>query len=227
MKRSFIIATVILITGCAQSQSQPPKKETEKTQASNKIPEGNPVKPKTPEAVAYFSEGCFWHTEIVFQSLEGVRDAVSGYCGGTTSNPGYEDVSTGATGHAETVAVYYDPAKISFETLVKAFFASHDPTQLNRQGNDAGTQYRGIAFYSNDSEKKIIEAELKKVTDSKKYTAKIVTEVKAFSKFWPAEDYHQEYIVHHPENRYVQLVSIPDYQKFRKEFKDGKFKAGL
>jgi peptide-methionine (S)-S-oxide reductase len=227
MKVFLITSAILLTTGCAQSQLQ--KKETHKptTESTYKIPEGNPVKPKTTESVAYFAEGCFWHTEIVFQSLEGVRDVVSGYSGGKTNKPGYEEVGTGTTGHAETVAIYYDPSKISFETLTKAFFASHDPTQLNRQGNDVGTQYRGIAFYSNDAEKKIIEAELKKLSDSKKYPGKIVTEVKQFSKFWPAEDYHQEYIIHHPENRYVQLVSIPDYLKFRKEFKEGKFKAGL
>jgi peptide-methionine (S)-S-oxide reductase len=108
--------------------------------------------------------------------------------------------------------------------LVKAFFASHDPTQLNRQGNDVGTQYRSIAFYSNENEKQIIEAEMKKVADSKKYSGKIVTEVKSFSKFYPAEDYHQEYIFHHPNQPYVANVSIPDYLRFRKEFKEGKFK---
>ena len=119
------------------------------------------------------------------------------------------------------------PAKISFETLVKAFFASHDPTELNYQGNDVGTQYRSIAFYSNAKEKQVIDSAVKKVADSKKYKGKIVTEVKAFSKFWPGEDYHQEYIIHHPTQSYVAHVSIPDYQEFRNEFKEGKFKAGL
>jgi peptide-methionine (S)-S-oxide reductase len=174
--------------------------------------------------VATFGEGCFWHTEIVFQSLVGVRDAVSGYSGGTDINPDYDKVCTGETGHAEVVNVYYDPSKISFETLVKAFFASHDPTEVNRQGNDVGTQYRSIAFYRNDNEKKIIDAEIKRITDEKKYSDKVVTEVKPFSKFYSAEDYHQEYILHHPENPYVQHVSIPDYEKFRKEFK-GNFKS--
>jgi peptide-methionine (S)-S-oxide reductase len=139
MKSSFVIALFIFFAGCSYSQ----KNET------LKIPAGIKQKTSGNEAVAYFSEGCFWHTEIVFQSLEGVRDAISGYAGGTTTNPDYEEVGSGSTGHAETVMVYYDPAKISFETLVKAFFASHDPTQLNYQGNDVGTQYRSIAFYSN------------------------------------------------------------------------------
>ena len=206
------IFSFMLFVGCAQTQSN-----------KTKIPEGSKSKPSANEAVATFAEGCFWHTEIVFQSLVGVRDAVSGYSGGTDTNPDYEKVCTGETGHAESVNVYYDPSKISFETLVKAFFASHDPTELNRQGNDAGTQYRSIAFYRNDNEKKIIEAEIKRLTDEKKYSDKIVTEVKPFSKFYSAEDYHQEYISHHPDNSYVQHVSIPDYERFRKEFK-GNFK---
>lgn len=214
MKFSFAIAVCIFFAGCAISQNN----------NDVKIPAGIKQKPSANEAVAYFSEGCFWHTEIVFQSLEGVRDAISGYAGGTDNNPDYEKVSSGETGHAETVQVYYDPSKVSFETLVKAFFASHDPTQVNRQGNDVGTQYRTIAFYSNEKEKQVIDAGLKKLVDSKKYSGKIVTEVKAFSKFYPAEDYHQEYILHHPENSYVQHVSIPDYLKFRKGF-NGKFKS--
>ncbi len=183
------------------------------------------TKKASKEAVATFSEGCFWHTEIVFQSLDGVRDAVSGYAGGTTTNPEYEEVGTGSTGHAETVNVYYDPAKISFETLVKAFFSSHDPTQVNGQGNDRGSQYRSIAFYRNNEEKKIIDADIKRIADSKKYKGKIATEVKLFSKFYPAEDYHQEYISIHPDNPYVRNVSLRDYEDFRKNFKEGKFKS--
>lgn len=206
------VFSIISFVGCAQPQN-----------GASKIFPGSTEKASAKEAVATFAEGCFWHTEIVFQSLVGVRDAVSGYAGGAVANPDYETVSDGGTGHAESVQVYYDPSKISFETLVKAFFASHDPTQLNRQGNDVGTQYRSIAFYRNEKEKQTIEAEIKKLKDEKKYAGKIVTEVKQFDKFYPAENYHQEYILHHPENPYVQAVSIPDFEKFRKEFK-GNFK---
>ena len=206
------LITTITLTSCAQTQS-----------SSLKIPLGSTKKVSANEAVATFSEGCFWHAEIVFQSLEGVRDAVSGYAGGTVPNPDYEKVSTGETGHAETVQVYYDPSKISYETLVKAFFASMDPTQLNRQGNDAGNEYRSIAFYRNEKEKQIIEAEIKRLTDAKVYKSKIVTEVVPFTKFYPAEDYHQEYIYHNPNNPYVRNVSIPDFLRFKKEFK-GNFK---
>ena len=213
MKYISIIAIAICMAGCAQSQNN-----------ASKIPAGNSAKASGTEAVAYFSEGCFWHTEIVFQSLEGVRDAISGYAGGTDKKPDYEKVSSGETGHAETVQVFYDPAKISFETLVNAFFASHNPTELNRQGNDEGTQYRSIAFYSTDKEKKIIEEAVKAVAVSKKYSGKIVTEIKPAGIFYPAEAYHQEYILHNPGNRYVQSVSIPDFMAFKKEFK-GKFKS--
>jgi peptide-methionine (S)-S-oxide reductase len=211
-----IIATlfsVVFFCGCAQTQN-----------SGLKIPEADKTKPSANEAVATFAEGCFWHTEIVFQSLVGVRDAVSGYAGGSTANPDYEAVGSGETGHAESVQVYYDPAKISFETLVKAFFASHDPTEVDRQGNDVGTQYRSIAFYRNEKEKQIIDAEIKRLTDEKAYSGKIATQVKPITKFYPAEDYHQEYILHHPDNPYVQHVSIPDFQRFRKEFK-GNFKS--
>lgn len=206
------VAAIILLVSCGQTQSktigiQPPSKQH----------------PTSKEAIATFSEGCFWHAEIIFQSLVGVRDAVSGYAGGTDKSPDYDKVSTGATGHAETVQVYYDPSKISYETLVKALFASMDPTQVNGQGNDEGTEYRSIAFYRNDMEKKIIEAEIKRLTAAKVYKRKIVTEVVPFSKFYPAEDYHQEYIYFHPENSYVKNVSVPEYLAFRKEFK-GNFK---
>lgn len=184
---------------------------------------GSKVKTGSKEAVAYFAEGCFWHTEIVFQSLVGVRDAVSGYAGGKTTNPTYDEVSGGSTGHAEAVQVFYDPSKISYATLVAAFFASQDPTTLNRQGNDVGTEYRSIAFYTTEEERKIIQAEIQRLTAAKKYKRKIVTEVVQFKKFYPAEDYHQEYIQLHPGNPYVQNVSIPDFVKFREEFK-GNFK---
>lgn len=206
-----VLLSVLSFASCAQTQN-----------GSINFPLPS-KKPLPNEAVADFSEGCFWHAEIVFQSLVGVRDAVSGYAGGTTTNPTYEEVSTGITGHAETVQVYYDSSKISFLTLVQAFFASQDPTELNRQGNDEGTQYRSIAFYRNDKEKAIIDSEINRLTAMKKYSGKIVTEVIPFTKFYKAEDYHQEYIHFHPDNPYVVNVSIPDYLEFRKEFK-GNFK---
>jgi peptide-methionine (S)-S-oxide reductase len=132
-------------------------------------------------------------------------------------------VCTGKTGHAESVQVYYDPTKISYKELVAAFFASMDPTTLNRQGNDVGTEYRSVAFYRNDAEKKIIEAEISRINNSKQYASKVVTEVVPFTQFYEAEEYHQEYILNHPDNPYVNNVSIPDYLHFKKSFK-GNFK---
>lgn len=196
-----------MIFGCTQAQST---KEEFPLGSTKKLPN---------EQIATFAEGCFWHTEIVFQSLVGVRDAVSGYTDGTVTDPSYEQVCSGKTGHAEAVQVYYDPTKISYETLVKAFFSSMDPTQLNRQGNDAGSQYRSGAYYRNEKEKAIIEAEIKRLTDAKKYSGKIVTEVKPFTVFYPAEKYHQEYVHFHPDNGYVRAVSIPDFYEWKKEFK--------
>jgi peptide-methionine (S)-S-oxide reductase len=205
---TFVFIFVFALVSCGQTQQV-------------KIPVADKTRPSANEAVADFSEGCFWHAEIVFQSLVGVRDAVSGYAGGTDKHPDYEKVSTGTTGHAETVQVYYDPSKISYATLVAAFFTSMDPTELNRQGPDEGTQYRSIAFYRSDEEKKIIEAEIQKA--AKNYHSKIVTQVMPFTVFYPAEDYHQEYISNHPENPYVQNVSIPDFVRFKQAFK-GNFK---
>jgi peptide-methionine (S)-S-oxide reductase len=204
---SSIISLFFVLSSCGQDQKNP------------QVKSGQEQTPSANEATAVFAEGCFWHSEIIFQSLLGVRDAVSGYAGGSDTSPDYEKVSTGNTGHAEAVKIYYDPSKISFETLVKAFFASHDPTTLNRQGNDDGTQYRSIAFYNNDDEKKIIEDEIKRLTETKKYPDKIVTEVKPYTTFYPAEEYHQEFIKKNPENGYVKAVSIPDFLKFKKTFK--------
>ena len=204
--------SIIVFVSCAQTQNN-----------NLKIPVAEKRPPSSNEAVATFSEGCFWHAEIVFQSLVGVRDAVSGYAGGHTTNPTYESVASGQTGHAETVQVYYDPSKISYESLVAAFFASMDPTSIDRQGNDAGTEYRSIVFYRNEKEKQVILAEINRLTASKKYNSKIVTQVVPFTKFYPAEEYHQEYISNNPGNPYVQNVSIPEFLKFKKEFK-GNFK---
>ena len=197
---------ILLFTFCAQAQLI-------------KIPLPDKQKSSPSEATATFAEGCFWHAEIVFQSLVGVRDAVSGFAGGKDKNPDYETVCTGKTGHAESVQVYYDPEKISYETLVTAFFASMDPTQLNRQGNDVGTHYRSVAFYRNGNEKELIESAIKKLQASGKYKQKIVTEVIPYTQFYAAEPYHQEYIYYHPDNSYVANVSIPDFIEFKKHFK--------
>ncbi len=169
---------------------------------------------------AYFASGCFWCVEAIFESVKGVPEVISGYSGGQELTPTYRQVSSGKTGHAEAVEVYYDPKRVSFETLVKVFFGSHDPTTLNRQGPDAGPQYRSIAFYQNAAERKIIENYIAKLTASGEYKSKIVTEVKMFEQFYPAEDYHQDYEHHHPDNPYIRAVSIPRLNRFKAKFPD-------
>ena len=167
-------------------------------------------------ATAYFASGCFWCTEAIFESINGVSKVIAGYSGGQTQNPTYEEVGAGNTGHAESVEVIYDPEVISFATLVDAYFGSQNPTQFNGQGPDIGSQYRSIIFYQNDTEKKIIEE--KKSALAKELNAKIAAEVIPFKKFWKAEDYHQGYEKLHPSNPYVQEVSIPRFNAFKEKF---------
>ncbi len=169
-------------------------------------------------SLATFAAGCFWHEEAMFESIKGVKEAVSGYAGGTTSNPTYESIEEGNTGHAETVNVYYDSSAISFATLLKIYFSGQNPTQVNGQGPDQGTQYRSIAFYRNDAEKKAIQNYIKTMSASGKYHAPIAAQVVAFSKFWPAEEYHQNYVARNPNQGYVQAVSIPEIKHLQKEY---------
>jgi len=177
------------------------------------------LEPKKGKAIAVFAEGCFWCSEHIFEAVVGVDDAVSGYTGGTTKNPSYEQVSSHRTGHAEAVAVYYDPKVVSYKELVDVFFASHDPTTPNRQGPDVGSSYRSIAFYRNPEEKKIILDKIKELTAKKVFPNPIVTEVKPLMAFYKAEAYHQDYIKYHPNEPYVKGVSIPRYNKFKKTYK--------
>ena len=166
--------------------------------------------------VAYFASGCFWCVEAVFESLSGVEEAVSGYAGGHTNNPTYQSTGSGKTGHAETVAVYYNPKKISFKTLVTVYFGSHNPTTVNGQKPDFGSQYRSIAFYKTDLQRKII---INAITElSKIYNNKIATEVTKFTKFYIAEDYHQNFERRNPNHPYVRSVSIPRLNNFKRKF---------
>ena len=167
---------------------------------------------------AYFASGCFWCVEAIFENVIGVKEVYSGYAGGNTINPTYNQIITGRTGHAETVKVIYDPNIILFETLLEIFFGSHDPTTLNRQGPDKGTQYRSIAFYKNENEKNLIEKYIKKFTNSNIYNNKIVTEVKELKKFYIAEEYHQNYEKRNPNNPYIKAVSVPRLKKFKTNF---------
>jgi len=168
---------------------------------------------------AYFASGCFWCVESIYESLEGVNDVESGYSGGWLKNPTYRQVLSGKTGHAESIKVSYNPNQISFSKLVEVFFASHDPTTLNKQGPDIGTHYRSIAFYEIEEERIIIEKEIKRLLDNKIYDL-IVTEVRNFEKFYLAERYHQDYKIKNPNNPYIWNVSVPRIEKFKSNYSD-------
>lgn len=169
---------------------------------------------------AYFASGCFWCVEVIFESVKGVKEVISGYSGGAEENPSYEEVSYGRTSHAEAVEVYYDPKVISFFELVQVFFGSHDPTTLNRQGPDRGPQYRSIAFYRNSEEKDLIETYMAALEENQVYDRPLVTEVKEFTKFYDAEEYHQDYERKHPDNSYIRNVSVPRLNRFKQNFPD-------
>lgn len=165
---------------------------------------------------AYFASGCFWCVEAVFESVKGVKEAISGYSGGHTKNPTYEESNTGRTGHAEAVEVIYDPEIVDFSTLTDVFFGSMDPTQRNGQGPDIGSQYRSIIFFQNQQQKQIIEEKIKDLASE--YTKPIAVEVLPFQKFWKAEAYHQNYERRNPNDRYIQNVSIPRINRFKAKF---------
>jgi peptide-methionine (S)-S-oxide reductase len=164
--------------------------------------------------------GCFWCIEAVFDELKGVVGAESGYAGGHVANPSYEQVSSGSTGHAEVVQITFDPKVVSLDTILKVYFTIHDPTTLNRQGNDAGEQYRSVAFYRDDAQKAAIEKAIKETADSHAWSGAIVTQVVPFTQFYKAENYHQEYFKLNGSEPYCQLVIGPKVAKFRKLFHD-------
>ncbi len=176
--------------------------------------------------VATLGTGCFWCTEAVLESLDGVKKVVSGYSGGHDPNPTYKAVCTGETGHAECVEVVFDPKVITYSDLLEAFFRSHDPTSLNRQGNDVGTQYRSVIFYHNDEQKRQAEKAKEELDKSGAYSKPIVTEITPAVKFFPAEDYHQNYFANNPDQGYCAFVIAPKLDKFKKVFKD-KLREGV
>lgn len=167
---------------------------------------------------ATLAGGCFWCLEAVYDQLQGVTDVVSGYAGGQVRNPSYREVCTGTTGHAEVVQVTFDPAQISYRDILEVFFSIHDPTTLNRQGADVGTQYRSAIFYHMPEQKATAETLIRELEAEQVWNRPVVTELTEFSQFFPAEDYHQEYYVHHPEQGYCTVVIAPKLAKFRKKF---------
>lgn len=178
------------------------------------------IEPGRKTDTATFGNGCFWCTEAIFQDLKGVLKVTSGYSGGKIKNPTYKEVCSGLTGHAECLQIIYDPSVISFEELLEVFWKTHDPTTLNRQGNDVGTQYRSIIFYHDEMQKQLAEHYKKELEAAKVFDKPIVTEITAFDVFYPAENYHQEYYNLNGQEPYCQYVIRPKVEKFRKVFKD-------
>ena len=162
--------------------------------------------------------GCFWCLEAVYDQVEGVTDVVSGYTGGQTENPGYEQVCSGNTGHAEVVQVTFDRGQITLEDILHIFFSIHDPTTLNRQGADVGTQYRSAVFYQNEQQKEITKRVIVELTEEKLWNSKIVTQIEPIAVFYPAEGYHQEYFARNPNQGYCQFVVAPKVSKFRQKY---------
>jgi len=170
--------------------------------------------------VATLAGGCFWCLEAVFDELKGVESVESGYTGGKVLNPGYAQVCSGDTGHAEAVQVTFDPQVLSYHDLLNVFFSIHDPTTLDRQGPDAGTQYRSAIFYHDEQQQEVARQVIQEISDAHLWEAPIVTEVTPFEKFYPAEDYHQEYFAHNSFQPYCRIVIAPKVSKFRKQFTD-------
>ncbi|WP_299227162.1 peptide-methionine (S)-S-oxide reductase MsrA [uncultured Psychroserpens sp.] len=206
--KTFITTLVITLLFSCQHTAQISK---EQQRVINSEPIEVPI--EKGKARAYFASGCFWCVEAIYESVKGVEEVINGYSGGHTKNPTYESSNTGRTGHAEAVEIIYDPNAVSFATLVDIYFASQNPTQVNGQGPDHGSQYRSIIFYQNDVQKSIIET--KKANLAQKLNATIAAEIYPFQKFWVGEDYHQNYERLHPNQSYIKNVSIPRLRRFQ------------
>jgi peptide-methionine (S)-S-oxide reductase len=217
MRSKFIwlVLGVLIAGGCSPLPTDSPKKDP--IPAAD--PPADPPQAKGPQK-ATFGGGCFWCTEAVFQQLKGVRSVVSGYSGGSEKNPTYQQVCSGSTGHAEVIQITFDPKVIPFDELLRAFWQTHDPTTLNRQGPDVGTQYRSVIFYHNKEQKALAQRYKKKLDSSGAFDRPIVTAIEPFSAFYPAEKYHQNFFRNNPEHGYCKAFIPPKLAKLEKVFKD-------
>jgi len=204
---------LLAVLGCAQ----PSTNEMNSITSNDSLLQSVPVEFQDTATVG---GGCFWCTEAQYQLLDGVLKVKSGYSGGHIKNPAYREVCNGTTGHAEVIQVVYDNRKLDYQDVLEAFFISHDPTQLNRQGNDVGTQYRSVIFYHSDEQQRIATDIKNRLDASGAYSQPIVTEITAFTVFYPAEDYHQNYFNQNGDEPYCQYVVAPKVDKFKKVFKD-------
>ncbi|MEW7280129.1 peptide-methionine (S)-S-oxide reductase MsrA [Aquimarina sp. 2201CG1-2-11] len=214
MKNTFYLLSFLIISLSSCQGNSQTTENTEHSEKQNITPVS--VAPVNGLERAYFASGCFWCVEAIYESVNGVKESISGYSGGHTSNPTYQSSNTGRTGHAEAVEIIYDPKVVSFATLVDVYFGSQNPTQINGQGPDHGSQYRSIIFYQNEEQKKIIQE--KKEGLSKKLNRRIAAEILPFQKFWKGEAYHQDYEKRNPGNPYIRNISIPRLKKFQAKF---------
>ncbi|MEW6126362.1 MAG: peptide-methionine (S)-S-oxide reductase MsrA [Acidobacteriota bacterium] len=212
---SFLILPLFVAAqiSCAAAQSS-----TSEGKESTKAATSETTATAEGKQVATLAGGCFWCTEAIFKELRGVERVESGYSGGSVKNPTYEQVSSGTTGHAEVIQITFDPTVVSFKELLEVFFVTHDPTTLDRQGADIGTQYRSAVFYHSKEQKKIAEEVIKDFTAQKLYPNPIVTKLEPFNAFYKAEEYHQNYYERNPEKGYCRIVIEPKVLKFRKQF---------
>ncbi len=215
--KKIIGVLLAMISFSCQSKNDNPLMEKAGTLANNTKDEVNNMDTKNLET-AIFAGGCFWCTEAFFTDLKGVEKVVSGYIGGKTENPTYKEVCSGMTGHAEAIQITFNPAEVAYEDLLEIFFATHDPTTLNRQGADVGTQYRSEIFYTNDAQKQKAENFIKLLTDQNIFDKKIVTKISQAPKFYAAEDYHQDYYAQNSNQPYCQAVIAPKMEKLKKNY---------
>jgi peptide-methionine (S)-S-oxide reductase len=208
MTKYIFLFFLISLTACNKSKDNKNFKDQEIMETTTKLD------------TATFGSGCFWCTEAIFERVKGVHKVISGYSGGTTENPSYEQVCTGKTGHAEVCQIIFDPSVVPYEELLKIFWKTHDPTTLNRQGADSGTQYRSVIFYHSEKQKNLAEHYKLELDKSGAWENPIVTEISPFTKFFPAEAYHQNYFANNPTQGYCSFVIAPKVEKFEKVFKE-------
>lgn len=215
MKYLSVLFTAFLMIACVSNQ----KAQSELQSSSYTVePTSFSEQEKAALSVATFAGGCFWCTEAVFEQVKGVKSVVSGYAGGEKPDPTYQEVAAGQTNYAESIQIFYDPEVVTYEELLEIFFGTHDPTQLNRQGPDIGKQYRSEVFYHNEQQQEAARAYMEKLSKSGKYDEPIVTKLSALDKFYEAEDYHQNYYEHNPDNPYIINVARPKIEKFKKNY---------
>jgi peptide-methionine (S)-S-oxide reductase len=220
MIRSFLVGLAVMVGVMAVLTMIAPSTTTAAVAIPNPVID-EPIATAKGQETVVLAGGCFWGIQSVFEHVKGVKSATAGYAGGTVKNPSYEQVSSGATGHAESVKIVYDPSKVTFGQLLKVFFSvAHDPTELDRQGPDSGTQYRSAIFFTSDTQQRIAKAYIDQLNGAKVYPQPIVTELTAYSAFYPAEDYHQDFAEKNPYNTYIMMNDAPKVANLKKELPD-------